>query len=114
MHPMNMRDRIRERLEALSLTPRAASLKAGLNTHYLQKVLADPDKSITTDNLVKLAETLETSPEWLLSGVESEVQDPDLRKVVSIWPKLLARDKAEFAEWLEFKSRRSSDGADSE
>ena len=100
---MQMRDRIRERLAALNISARAASLKAGLNSHFLQKVLAEEDKSITTENLRKLAEALETSPEWLLTGTGPTEQDPEITEIVDIWSRIPEREarKAilDFARW---------------
>lgn len=65
---MPWKDRIRERLNDLDKSARAASVEAGLNTHFLQGVLANDARSITIDNLIKLAAVLETSPEWILVG----------------------------------------------
>lgn len=65
---MTWKNRIRRRLELLDKSPRAASIEAGLNTHFLQGVLSNDERSITIDNLLKLAIVLETSPEWILVG----------------------------------------------
>lgn len=65
---MTLRIRIRQRLSALGLSMRAASLKAGLGTHFLRDLLADEGQSPKSDNLAKLAVALETTPEWLLSA----------------------------------------------
>jgi transcriptional regulator with XRE-family HTH domain len=100
---MQMKERILQRLADLSLSARAASLKAGLNSHFLQKVLAEENKSITTENLRKLAEALETSPEWLLTGTGPSEQDPEIAEIVDIWSRIPEREarKAilDFARW---------------
>ena len=107
---MDIRDRIRERLEALGISARAASLKAGLSTHYLQKLLADPDKSITTDNLFKLAEALEVTPEWLLTGKGDPEPRPSA-EVVDIWDRIL--DQKERDAWMNMgKALAAKEGED--
>lgn len=100
---MNIRDRIRQRLDALGKSPRAASLEAGLNTHFLQKYLSpkNPNHSIKVENLQALAPVLETTPEWLLSGVGSDVRDPDLAAVINIWDRIPERDQDTARRMLE-------------
>ncbi|WP_287994229.1 helix-turn-helix domain-containing protein [Acidiphilium sp.] len=96
------RDRMRERLEALGLSPRAASLKAGLSTHFLQRVFAQEGTSLGVDNLLKLADVLETSPEWLLTGSVPGDPPPGTERLFEIY---MALDEAgrktlmDFAEW---------------
>jgi len=63
-------DRIRERLEALGLSERAASMKAKLNPRFITDLLLNPDMSPRADNMRKLAEALETSADWLDRGVD--------------------------------------------
>lgn len=70
-----MRDvlqRIEERLSALDLTPRAASLKAGLSgdaIRNLQRAVAEGGrKGVTTRTINQLAPALQTTPGWLLTG----------------------------------------------
>lgn len=89
---MDIRDRIQQRLDALDKSARAASLEAGLNTHFLQKYLNNPDHSIKVENLRKLAPVLETTPEWLLSGIGPEYQDPELQTLKGIWDRIPERD----------------------
>lgn len=89
---MDIRDRIQQRLDALDMSARAASLEAGLNTHFLQKYLSNPDHSIKVENLRRLAPVLETTPEWLLSGIGPEHQDPELEKLRGVWEQIPERD----------------------
>ncbi len=63
---MTLRRRISERLSALGLSMRAASIRAGLGTHFLRDLMADEAQSPKADNLSKLALALETTPEWLV------------------------------------------------
>ncbi len=108
---MDFRDRIRQRLEELDKKVTPTSLEAGLSATYLRKLLKNTDQSPSIEALEAIAKALETTTEWLLYGREGDKDmDSDLKKVVSIWPKLLARDRAEFADWLEFKSHKASSG----
>jgi lambda repressor-like predicted transcriptional regulator len=99
---VTLKDRIRQRLEHLGLSPRAASLKAELSTHYLQRVLAESGPSITTENLLKLAAALEVSPEWLLTGRHPADIPASASEMLEIY---LAMDEADrktlmdFARW---------------
>ena len=93
---------MRERLEALSLSPRAASVKAGLSTHFLQRVFAQEGTSLAVDNLLKLAEVLETSPEWLLTGAVPGEPPPGTERLFEIYMALSETDRKtllDFAEW---------------
>jgi transcriptional regulator with XRE-family HTH domain len=90
---MDIRDRIQQRLDALGKSARSASLDAGLNTHFLQKYLSNPDHSIKVENLRKLAPVLETTPEWLLSGIGPEYQDPELDELRGIWDRIPQDDQ---------------------
>lgn len=70
---MTLRRRIKQRLEALGLSPRKASLSAGLGTHFVRDLLANPLQSPKADNLAKLATALETTTEWLLEERGDEI-----------------------------------------
>lgn len=104
---MEMKDRIAARLEALKLSPREASLKAGLNTHFLQAILSGKSESPRADNLGKLARALETTPQWLLDGTG----DPDVpvdaqtAEIVSLLPSLDATRRAEAARFVRMLAR---------
>lgn len=91
---MDIKDRIQQRLDALDKSARAASLEAKLNTHFLQKYLSNPEHSIKVENLRKLAPVLETTPEWLLSGIGPEYRDPELETLRGIWDQIPERDHA--------------------
>ena len=72
----HIRTRIEDRLEALGLTRRGASLAAGLSTHFLQRFMTHENTSMTVENLLKLSNVLQVTPEWLLTG--RDVSDPPL------------------------------------
>lgn len=101
---MEMKDRIALRLEALGLSPRAASLKAGLNTHFLQAVLSGKSESPRGDNLSKLARALETTAQWLMDGTgdPSQPMDEPTAEVVSIMPSLDAKRRTELANFAKY------------
>lgn len=102
--PMDFKQRVQSRLDALSLSPRAASLKAGLNTHFLQAVLSGKSESPRGINLEKLAAALETTPQWLLNGTGDPDQPVDKAsaEVLSFLSGLDAKRKAELAQYARF------------
>ncbi|NTF87522.1 helix-turn-helix domain-containing protein [Agrobacterium rhizogenes] len=61
-------DRIQERLDIMGLNPSAASLKANLSREAVRKLLANRDQLPTGKTLFKLAQALEVSEQWLLTG----------------------------------------------
>jgi phage repressor protein C with HTH and peptisase S24 domain len=63
---MTLRRRIKKRLKDLGLSMRAASLKAGLGTHFVRDLLDNELQSPKADNLARLAFALDTTTEWLL------------------------------------------------
>lgn len=99
---ITLKDRIRQRLDHLGLSPRAASLKAGLSTHYLQRVLAEKGPSVTTENLLKLSEALEASPEWLLTGRRAGDMPASASELMEIYLQMDESDRKtlmDFARW---------------
>lgn len=62
---MTLRSRIEERLQAIGLTPQAASIRAGLGKDAVRNVLRGRSKSLSTKSLAALAETLGVSASWL-------------------------------------------------
>lgn len=72
--------RIEERLEALNLSPRAASLKAGLSgdaIRNIQRAVQTGRDGASTSTIVKLAPVLHTTAAWLIDGLGS----PELRAI---------------------------------
>ncbi len=63
--------RIQQRLAELNLNPRAASLKTGAGPDLLRNVLRGVNKVPRGDNLLRLAQVLQVSESWLLTGTES-------------------------------------------
>lgn len=65
----SMIERIEERLAALNLSPRAASLRVSRNPDLFRSVLRFGDEANPTkDTLDKIANALGVTPEWLLTG----------------------------------------------
>ena len=63
-----LKDRVQARLDAVGLKARGASLKAGLSGDFVRGILRGQSKSPHYQNLRKLAEVLECSPEYLQNG----------------------------------------------
>lgn len=62
-------DRIEQALLASGLTPRAASLAAGMSPDAIRGIMRNPDSSPTVETTKKLAGALSVSPEWLAYGI---------------------------------------------
>ncbi|MEM6898432.1 MAG: helix-turn-helix transcriptional regulator [Pseudomonadota bacterium] len=106
-------ERIQERLEALGITSRAASMEAGLNAHFLQKLFAGKTEDMTTAKLIKLAGVLETSPEWLLTGRGASDTTAEVIEFIDLLEnKLSERDRDEIYEIGRLKARRRAAEAD--
>lgn len=78
---MDMRDRITDRLDKLGLSVRGASVAAGLGETTLRNYLKGMTASLTVETVERLAEVLECSVQWLMSGT-------DAQKVVSIFDRI--------------------------
>jgi len=63
-------DRIGQRLRILGLSERQASLRAGLSDSYLRNIREGKSTAPRIDTLEKIAQVLETTPSWLISGDE--------------------------------------------
>lgn len=71
-------ERIEERLEALGLSARAASLKAGGSADLIRNIQRKPNASVTSSNMVALSEALECSVDFLL-GLDEATGSPSVR-----------------------------------
>ena len=91
---MDIRSRIKETLDAKpDLSPRSVSLSAGLSDSMVHKFMTGATKSMTVDNLEKIAGALGVSARWLIFGDGSREVSPQL---VYIWDHIPAarRDQA--------------------
>jgi len=104
--PMSSRaDRIKERLQALGLSERAASLKAGLSPRFVNDLLKFPDMSPRADTLQKLAEALETSADWIERGVDVQAVDKHTAEIIGIMGHLNARARKRILEMAKTEER---------
>ncbi|MCP4384887.1 MAG: helix-turn-helix transcriptional regulator [Hyphomicrobiales bacterium] len=67
-----LKKRLQQRLTDLDLTPEGASKKAGLSRDFLRQLFSRTAGNPRADNLVRLAEALETTPAWLLGGDDKD------------------------------------------
>lgn len=73
--------RLEERLEALQMSPRAASLAASNSPDLIRNILRGHAKSVRGDHLVGLARVLETTESWLMTGMSSTDIAPEERSI---------------------------------
>jgi SOS-response transcriptional repressor LexA len=67
-----VRERIRQRLEELSLTANAASEQAGIDRSILRKFMNESVKELREHNLKAIAKGLRVTPAWLLGETEDK------------------------------------------
>lgn len=63
-----LKNRVRDRLQAMGKTPRAASVDAGLHPDTIRNVLRERSKQPRADSLMKLARALDCSMDWLIEA----------------------------------------------
>ena len=68
---MTIRERIFLRLEELNMTQKAFSEKTGISQSAISEWKSKKTNP-TADKIMVICKVLEVSPEWLLSGVQSE------------------------------------------
>lgn len=91
-----LKDRIEQRLSALGLRRAEASRKAGLNPTYVRDLLEDRVQNPRAEHFSRLAEVLQTTPEWLLEGRGPETRGADeisTEKVLQIWDRIAPEDR---------------------
>ena len=64
----NIAQRVQSRLKKLDLSMRKASLEAGLSDAFIRNIISGKSESPRGINLSKLAQTLQTTESWLLTG----------------------------------------------
>lgn len=84
---MELRDRLQALMDERGLSARALSLQAGLADTTVRKFITGYTRSITIENLEKIAEVLDVSLRHLMFG------EPDADNVTSIWDRIPERDK---------------------
>ncbi|HEV7284712.1 MAG TPA: S24 family peptidase [Kaistia sp.] len=80
-----LKTRIKERLDTLGLSPRAASLRVGTNGDLIRGLIREGvDPNPTTETLNRVAAALETTTEWLMGleeGPPPVIAQPDVIEV---------------------------------
>ena len=92
---MDTRERIKALIAERSTSATAVGKAAGLGDTTLTKYLNGHTRSISVENLDKVAEVLEVSLRHLMFG------EPDADNVVSIWDRIPDRDKPKARAILE-------------
>jgi transcriptional regulator with XRE-family HTH domain len=67
--------RIKMRLQELGLSPRAASLKAGLNDDAIRNIFRGRSRHPRYDTIAKIARVLDCEVQWLLNGDHPHGED---------------------------------------
>lgn len=93
--PMDVRGRLRKIIDEKGLNPNKVSLAAGLSSSMVHKFLTEQTKSITVDNLEKVAEACGVSLRYLLYG------DEEQSNVVYWYDKLNERDQRRVLRLME-------------
>lgn len=75
----DLKSRIKQRLDELGLSAEGASKKAGLSRSFLRLLMMHETGNPRTDSLIKLAEALETTPNWLMTGSEGDAPVREVR-----------------------------------
>lgn len=70
---MTIKDRIRERMEALDLNAKQLSVEAGLNATYVREIMRTDDPNPRLQHITAVAKRLGVSVAWLHTGVEPSV-----------------------------------------
>jgi len=83
-----LKNRVRDRLQTLGKTARAASLDAGLHPDTIRNVLRERSKQPRADSLMKLARALDCSMDWLIDA-------PPATAPVGLWETPEAPSRAE-------------------
>lgn len=92
---MDMRSRITAVLEEKGISATAASKAAGLSDTTLTKFLNGHTRSITVENLEKIAGVLDVSLRYIMFG------EPAGDNVISIWDRIPERDRPKARAILE-------------
>lgn len=76
--------RIQQRLDALGLSARAAAVAAGGSPWMIQNILAGKSANPRGDTLKKLADVLQVSESWLISGDEPTASPPLTKPILEL------------------------------
>lgn len=99
-----IKSRIRQRLAELErkgVKARTASVKSGMSADAIRSILRKTNSSPTVETLTKLAEPLETTPEWLAFGVGDEIPVVQARAGELVSRSLPVIGEVAAGRWLE-------------
>lgn len=100
----DMLKRIEKAMEAKGLTKAEVSKNAGLSPTFLRDLFPDSKtgevrkKSVSYDNLLAIAEVLDTTPEWLAEG-RGPTAPADTAEIIGIIPRLKKDDRQRLADF---------------
>ncbi|MEM9378177.1 MAG: helix-turn-helix transcriptional regulator [Pseudomonadota bacterium] len=107
---MTIQDRVQQRLNELGKKPKPTSIEAGLNETFIRDYLTGRTSKISVENLEKLALALETSFEWLRTGVDpTGAIPPQTGEVVSLMQRMNAERRRKYLEIGRVLSDEESD-----
>jgi len=75
---MTLAERIRSRLQSLSLTQASVARDAGLQPDYVRDILRGSKKTISAENAAALARVLQCSISWLLTGEHEHMSSEEV------------------------------------
>lgn len=93
---MGIKERITQRMTELGLKPATVSSRAGLSATYIRDLLRHPDPNPRMQHLTALAEVLEVSAAWLMSG--GDKVEP--AEIIDIWDSIPDRSRDEARRML--------------
>jgi transcriptional regulator with XRE-family HTH domain len=71
-----LKDKVQSRLEALNISPFEAAARMGKSRTYVYDIIKGNKTSVRGASLDALADALETTSTWLMSGDDSEPPAP--------------------------------------
>lgn len=100
-------DRIRMRLTALKISAAEASRRCKRSVRFVADILENPDQSPSTENMRRLAEVLQTTPDWIDHGIKPPTPpiDKHTSVVLSAMPKLSEAARRRIAEMVKVEAK---------
>lgn len=99
---MEFYDRIKERCTQLGTTPTALSLKLGLARSFLSDYKSGRKKDISAESALLIAQELNTSVEWLITGEAKQgmVLTAEETRLIHAWRSARQEEKENVAYML--------------
>lgn len=105
--------RIKTRRDELHLTPKEIKAATGIGSGHLSE-MENGKKLPSTPTLIKLADVLECSIDWLLFGKARFCESPDISltvdeiRLLELFNKLSSDDRGELLDFIQLKIRRKA------